>query len=102
MWHTPLGDRTLVGAEAELVRQALLDMTELLLEEADELAEYWPCGVKLFDELLWQQRLALLTRVAHALLKADSPMAELSAVNEAAVAAIFATIGRNVIVEMDL
>ncbi|MEX2310229.1 MAG: hypothetical protein WD738_21860, partial [Pirellulales bacterium] len=101
MWRTPLGNRTLVGAEAELIRESVANMAEMLREEADGLADEWPCGVNLFDELSWQQRLALLARVAGALLKPDVPAPKLSAVNEAAVAAIFAQIHRNLIIELD-
>jgi hypothetical protein len=101
MWHTPSGDRVLAGPEAELVRTAIADMTDSLHEEADGLADEWPCGVRLFDELSWQQRVALLARVANALFKPEIPSPELSAVNEATVAAIFAYIRRNVIIELD-
>lgn len=102
MWRTPLGDRTLAGAEAELIRESIANMIDMLREEADGLADEWPCGVKLFDELSWQQRLALLARVAGALLKPDAPMPNLSAVNEAAVAAVFAQIHCNLIIELDI
>jgi hypothetical protein len=101
MWRTPLGNRTLAGAEAELIRDSAASMADMLQEEAEGLTDEWPCGVKLFDELSWQQRLALLARVAGALLKPDAPMPNLSAVNEAAVAAIFAQIHRNLIIELN-
>lgn len=97
MWRTPLGNRTLVGAEAELIRESVANMADMLQEVADE----WPCGVELFDELSWEQRLALLARVAGALLKPDVPTPKVSAVNEAAVAGIFAQIHRNLIIELD-
>jgi hypothetical protein len=101
MWRTPSSTRTLSGPEAELVRAAITDMTDSLHDEADGLADEWPCGVRLFDELSWQQRLALLARVAKALFKPEVPAPELSAVNEATVAAIFAQIQRNIVIELD-
>jgi thiamine monophosphate kinase len=51
MWHTSDGDRTLVGAEAALIRAAVADMSDSLRDEADGLAEEYTCGVKLVDEL---------------------------------------------------
>lgn len=101
MWRTPSGDRTLTGPEAELVRSAIAEMTDMLHEEADGLAEEWPTGVRLFDELSWQQRLALLARVANALFKPDVVAPQLSAVNEATVAAIFAHVSTNLVIELD-
>ena len=101
MWRTPSGIRILTGPEAVLVRAAIGDMTDTLQEEADGLADEWPCGVRLFDELSWQQRLALLARVATALFKSEVPPPELTAVNEATVAALFAHVERNVWIELD-
>jgi hypothetical protein len=77
-------------------------MTDTLHDEAEGLTDEWSFGVKFFDELSWQQRLALLARAANALLKSDVPPPELSAVNEATVAAIFAQIRQNVDIELDM
>jgi hypothetical protein len=101
MWRTSSGERTLAGAEATLLRESIANMTDSLQDEAEDLADEWPCGVKLFDELSWQQRLALLERVANALLKSEAPAPELSAVNEATIGAIFALLRRNVVIELD-
>jgi hypothetical protein len=101
MWRTPTGVRTLSGPEAALMREAMAYVADSLHDEADGFGEEWPCGVKVFDELSWQQRLALLSRVANALLKSDVAAPELSAVNEATVAALFAHISRNIIIEVD-
>jgi hypothetical protein len=101
MRRTSMGERTLTGAEAALLRESIADMTDSLQDEAEGLADEWPCGVKLFDELSWQQRLALLERVANALLKPEAPAPELSAVNEASVGAIFALLRRNIVIELD-
>lgn len=101
MWRTSTGERTLAGPEAELIRAAISDMVSSLEEEADGLADEWPCGVRLFDELSWQQRLALLARVATALFDPYVRAPQLSAVNEATVAALFAYVRRNLIIELD-
>lgn len=101
MWHTSDGDRTLVGAEAALIRAAVADMIDSLRDEADGLIDEYPCGVKLFDELSWQQRLALLARVANALLDVKVRAPELTAVNEATVAALYAHVNRNLAIELD-
>lgn len=101
MWRTPNGDRTLIGAEAALIRAAALDLMQSLQEETDDLNGEFPCGVKLFDELSWQQRLALLARVASALLDSNVAPPQLSAVNEATVAALFAHVNRNLAIELD-
>jgi hypothetical protein len=101
MWRTSAGERTLAGAEAALLRESIADMADSLHDEAEGLADEWPCGVKLFDELSWQQRLALLERVAKALLEPEVPAPELSTVNEATVGAIFALLRRNIVIELD-
>ena len=101
MWWTSSGERTLTGAEAALLRESIGDMTDSLHDEAEGLDDEWPCGVKLFDELSWQQRLFTLERVANALLTSDVPSPELSAVNEATVGAIFAMLRRNVVIELN-
>lgn len=101
MWHTSSGDRTLTGAEAALLKAAIADMTDSLRDEADGLVDEDPCGVKLFDELSWQQRLALLARVASALLDPKVRAPEITAVNEATVAALFAHVTRNLAIELD-
>lgn len=101
MWCTPEGDRSLNQAEGRLIREAISEMLEEILEEAQGWGEYWPLGVKLFDELSWQQRLAMLNLVARALLRPEVAPPKLCAVNEAAVAAVFAFVQRNVDVELD-
>jgi hypothetical protein len=101
MWRTPIGERTLTGPEADLVRAAVADVVNTLEEEAAGLADVWPCGVRMFDELPWQQRLALLASVAEALLDPNISAPELSAVNEATVAALFAHVERNLTIELD-
>ena len=90
MWHTSCGDRTLDGAEAELVRASVGNMVDEIQIEAEGLDGHWTYGVQVFDRLSWQQQLAVLADVGEALLRADVAIMPLHAWNEAAVAAIFA------------
>lgn len=101
-WHTPSGDRHLVGEEAELVRDSIATMVEELAScrETDE--EPWRYGVMLFDELSWQQQLAVLDRLATNLLQATSATLELVGVNEAAVAAVYQNILQQIELEIEL
>ena len=89
MWHTPNGDRKLTGAEAQAVRASIGFMIDTLECEGKELAEPWMFDIPVFDNLSWQQRIALLARVGGSLLQDESPPPELTAVNEAAVGAIY-------------
>lgn len=102
MWRTPTGDRTLVGAEAALIREAIGYVVDTIRDEAEGDTEIETCGVTLFDELSWRQRLALLVEVTRALLDPRVAAPELSAVNEATVAALFAHIRQNIAFEIDV
>jgi hypothetical protein len=97
MWHTPSGDRALAGAEALLVKAAITGVAEQIMEESSGYFDQWEYGVYRFDELTLSQRLQLLEQVAAHLLTATRETLELTAVCEAAVAAIFA----HVLVEVD-
>jgi hypothetical protein len=89
MWHTPCGNRTLVGAEATLVKMTLTAIVERMMEESAGYLERWEYGIALFDQLPLSQRLALLEQVATFLLTDTTTSIELTAVNEAAVGVIF-------------
>ena len=72
MLETPLGRRTLVGAEAILVRQAIADMVAPLLAATDDRSAREheipaETGVALYDELTDAQKLAVTHHVARAL-----------------------------------
>ena len=83
MWHTPNGDRKLTGAEAQAVRASIGFMIDTLECEGKELAEPWMFDIPVFDNLSWQQRIALLAGVGESLLQDEIPPPELTAVNEA-------------------
>jgi hypothetical protein len=89
MWHTPLGDRKLTGAEAQAVRASIASMIDGLEAESVGRSESRFFDVPLFDNLSWQQKIAMLARVGEALLREEIPLPELTAVNEAAVGTIY-------------
>ena len=92
MWHSSDGDRTLEGAEASLIREAVAMMTDELCVDLENEGPGWDpqdYGVEVFDRLGAGQRLALLAQVADALLTDGVPSPPLYAYNEAAVAAIY-------------
>lgn len=101
-WHTPTGDRCLVGEEAELVRDSLATMVEELASCRETEEEPWGYGVTLFDELTWQQQLAVLDLLATNLLHETDETLELSGINEAAVAAVYQNIVQQIELEIEL
>ena len=101
MWHTPNGDRTLTGAEAVLLRNAVAYLRDTFAEEADPLADPWIWRVPVFDQLIHAQKVALLTVVAQALLCRDVPCPPLTAVNEATIGVLFKAIEQCIAMEVD-
>jgi hypothetical protein len=101
MWWTPRGERALKGAEWELFR-AGLDMSWDWVEESRNDPDLFTFDVEAFDSLEPVQRLALLALVGAALRDESSPHPELTAHNEATVAAIFTNISSQVAMEIDL
>lgn len=101
MWHTPNGIRAVEGHEAALIRAAIWYFWNMLEEEADGLADHWRFAIPVFDGLSWQQQLVLLAGVGEALLRNDVPPPELTAINEATVGAIYASISQCIQFEVD-
>ncbi|WP_164101263.1 hypothetical protein [Candidatus Laterigemmans baculatus] len=105
MWNTPEGDRRLTGAEANLVRLALAIMVDQLSDNlrcgAGE-DELWDSGVTMYDELTPNQQLTVIRQVAEHLLHDTPDTLELTAVNEAAAYAIFATVLSQIEIEVDM
>jgi len=102
MWRTRTGNRTLQGAEARLVAAAIvavLDNLALDLEGDDQVPQ-WQFGIAVFDELEAPQRLAVLNRIAVYLLSETLDTLPLTAVNEAAIGALFAEIHDAVMLEI--
>lgn len=100
MWHTPEGNRILTPAERLLFKSALWDMHMHLELEADG-CEQWKYGVSIFDDLPWQQRLALLHEVIRALFLKSVKAPMQTAVTEAAIASIYAAIKLEVLFELE-
>jgi hypothetical protein len=111
MWHTSLGDRTLRGDEAALVRMSIESMIDSLLIHVDEEIENeeidadsridCASGIPIYDALTISQRIAVLHDVAKYLLTDTEKVLSLSAELEASVAAIFIEIRDQVAIEID-
>ena len=101
-WHTPSGDRYLVGEESEMVRDSLSTMVQELASCRETEEDPWEYGVTLFDELTWQQQLAVLDLLATNLLQETPETLELSGVNEASVAAVYQNIVQQIELEIEL
>jgi hypothetical protein len=100
MWITALGVRVLRGAEWELVRVGISTLwDEIESQEDDE--EPGTTGVAAFDRLTRPERLALLAEVAKGLHDRDEPCADLTVLNEATIAAVFAQLRYLVGVEIE-
>ena len=91
-WHTQGGDRTLAGAEAVLIREALAYVVDMVEDDIVEPADPWEFGVAAFDCLEPSARLAMLAEVGWPLLRDTESFPELTALNEATVAVLFIAI----------
>jgi len=101
MWRTSSGNRTLKGHEAALIRASLAYVVDMLEEESLGYADHWGFNIRLFDNLSWQQQLALLADVGEALLHEDIPAPTLSAMNEAAIGALYENVDECLQIEID-
>jgi hypothetical protein len=100
MWLTALGTRVLRGAEWELFRVGLSTLWDEIESQPDD-EEPGLTDVKDFDCLTRPERLALLAQVGKGLHDRREPCPDLTALNEAAVAAVFAQVRYLVAVEID-
>jgi hypothetical protein len=100
MWITALGVRVLRGAEWELVRVGVSTLWDDIESQEDD-EEPGTTGVAAFDRLSRPERLVLLAQVAKGLHDRKEPCVDLTALNEATVAAVFAQLRYLVEVEMD-
>lgn len=100
MWITALGTRVLRGAEWELFRVGLPTLWDEIESQQDD-EEPGQTDVKAFDRLTRPERLALLAQVGKGLHDRREPCPDLTALNEAAVAAVFAQVRYLVLVEID-
>ncbi len=103
MWQTSTGNRTLQGAEARLVADAI----DVMIDDLDEYfvapdsPPPWQFGISVFDNLNPPQQLAVLHAVATHLLMETEESLPLSATNEGAVGAIFEEIRDQIIMEIE-
>ena len=97
MWWTPDGERILKGAEAQLFREALAMVVDMVRDDNEGLSDF---AAPPFDKLQPNQKLALLAYVGSALLREDQPMPNLTAAEEATVGAVFEMI--RTMVELDI
>ena len=86
MYHTPDGDRILLGAERRLFVESLAALVDLLATDADDDIIL---NVISFDELQPNQRLLVLYRSARGLLRPDEPPPKLTAFIDSAVATVY-------------
>ncbi len=100
MWITALGNRVLRGAEWELFRVGLSTLWDDI-ESQDDDEEPGTTEVEGFDRLTRPERLALLAQVGKGLHDRGEPCPDLTALNEAAVASVFAQVRYLVSVEID-
>jgi hypothetical protein len=100
MWLTAVGTRVLRGAEWELFRVGLSTLWDDIESQPDD-EELGTTDVKALDRLSRQERLALLAQVAKGLHDRHEPCVDLTALNEAAIAAVFAQVIYLVSVEID-
>ncbi len=100
MWITALGTRVLRGAEWELFRVGLSTLWDEIESQQDD-EEPGLTDVKAFDRLTRPERIALLAQVGKGLHDRREPCPDLTALNEAAVAAVFAQVRYLVSVEID-
>ncbi len=105
MWHTSRGDRTLRGAEAALVRNAIDAMIDSLLihldDDVEEARAVCESGIAVYDALSPSQRIAMLHDVSRYLLTETESAIPLSSTLEATIAAIFADIRDQIAIEID-
>ncbi|MEO1523906.1 MAG: hypothetical protein AAFX06_00640 [Planctomycetota bacterium] len=101
-WHTPFGDRYLIGDEADLVRRSLAIMLEELTSCRETGEDPVLYGVTLFDELAWQQQLALLEQLAQHLFCETPDTIELTGVVDASVSAVYLNIAQQIEMEIEL
>ena len=100
-WHTQRGDRTLTGAEAVLIREALAYVVDMVEDEIVAAEDPWEFGIVAFDRLEPTARLAMLAEVGWPLLRDTESFPELTAVNEATVAVLFLAIEQSLEIEID-
>jgi hypothetical protein len=100
MWRTSEGERVLRGAEWDLFRKGLAGIWGNIEDFQEDEGDSFHFGIKAFDILQTNQKLALLALVGKALRDEAVPMPKLTAHAEATVAAVFEFIRQSNELEM--
>src|SRR4051812_7114659 len=100
MWRTNSGDRVLSEAEWNLFRVGLGDLWDHVEDDTRGGGGLSRTGVRVFDGLQPEQKLALLADVGQALRDPAVPAPDLTAANEGAIAAVFAAIQQRLELEI--
>jgi hypothetical protein len=87
-YETALGDRTLRGAEAELIGSGTWQLVDDILT-MNSTEDGVQLGIVLFDQMTWQQQIVLLDRVLTCLLDPSVPSPPRTALLDATIAAIY-------------
>src|SRR5438105_4382457 len=85
MWRMNSGDRVLSEAEWNLFRVGLEMLWDYIEDDSDEDAGLSETGIRVFDVLQPEQKLALLADVGQALRDPAIPAPDLTAANEGAI-----------------
>ncbi len=101
MWNTPYGERTLIGAERQLILTSGGVLSDFIsaASECDEGIRY---GIVLFDRLTWQQQIMMLEKVMAQLTDPKMPAPRTTALLDATVAVLYCQLLEDVRVELDM
>ena len=102
MWRTPDGEKTFTGPYALMLARGLRMLVDQLLEAIHDDDEECQIGYRAFDCLTTEQQVWTLHRVAHGLLDEKTPVCELTAFLEAAIAGMFRALEEAIEMEIGL
>jgi hypothetical protein len=98
MWNTPIGKRTLEGAEAALVAEGI----QTLIDDSSNWDfEDYPMDINAYDRLTPGQKISTLWTIAQGLLSSDIKPVKHTAALEGAIAAVFRQIADRLEAELD-
>ena len=96
MWRTPLGNRILSGAEADLFRDGIGSLFDRVRE-----GDGWETGLEIFDRLTTDQKIVHMAHIAKALLYENFSVPKHTATLEGTVAAIYDHLMEMVLLEVE-
>ncbi len=101
-WHASTGDRCLTESESRLLREAVDFMHDMIASEVEDGGDVSTYDIPEFDNLTAGQKIALLEQVLRQLVTVTETLPKLTAVNESAIAAMYAAVGEMVGCEIDM